>query len=73
MNARLGSRIEGKEMDWTDFFYGRLEHGEGLPVFHPLEHKSRLSAIAEATAVAAIPEGQERIGKGEVVSVQVLG
>jgi molybdopterin molybdotransferase len=73
INARLGSEIEGKEIDWTDFSYGKLEQGEGLPVFHPLAHKSRLSAIAEATGVAAIPEGQERIGEGEIVSVQVLG
>ena len=40
VNARLGSEIEGKEVDWTDFFYGRLEHGEGLPVLHPLDTKA---------------------------------
>jgi molybdopterin molybdotransferase len=72
INARLAADLEGRQRDWTDFFFGRLEEEEGFPVFHPLKDSSRLRAIAEAEAIASIPEEQEYLLKGSVISVQLL-
>jgi molybdopterin molybdotransferase len=72
ITAILASEISGKEPDWTDFFYGTLEPGEKLPVFHPFKGRSRLVSMAEATAVASIPEGRESLPEGSVVYVQLL-
>jgi molybdopterin molybdotransferase len=72
INAMLASELRGREPNWTDFFFGILEQGEGLPVFHPLEYRSRLRSIAEATAVASLPEGQDCLAGGSVISVQLL-
>lgn len=72
VTARLGADLAGRQRDWTNFFFGKLEGGEGLPVFHPLQDSSRLRAIAEAEAIACIPEGQGPLPEGSVVSVQVL-
>lgn len=72
VNARLGSDLEGRQRDWTNFFFGRLEEGEGHPVFHPLRDSSRLRAIAGADAIAGIPEGQGPLAKGSVIAVQLL-
>jgi molybdopterin molybdotransferase len=69
--ARLATDLEGQR-DWTDFFFGTLEEEEGFPVFRPIKSSSRLRAIAEAGAIAALPEGQEYLSKGSVISVQVL-
>lgn len=43
-----------------------------LPDFHPMIKRSRLSSIAEATAIAAVPEGKDSLSAGEVISVQLL-
>jgi molybdopterin molybdotransferase len=72
INARLGADLEGRQRDWTNFFFGRLEYGTELPVFQPLKDSSRLRAIAEADAIAGIPEGAGSLPKGTVVSVQLL-
>ncbi|MGA2913453.1 MAG: molybdopterin molybdotransferase MoeA [Methanoregula sp.] len=72
INARLAADLEGRQRDWTDFFFGRLEEEEGFPVFHPLKGSSRLRVIAEAEAIASIPEEQEYLKKGSVISVQLL-
>jgi molybdopterin molybdotransferase len=72
INARLAADLEGRQRDWTDFFFGRLEEVEGFPVFHPLKDSSRLRVIAEAEAIASIPEEQEHLLKGSVISVQLL-
>jgi len=71
-NATLASELKGREADWTDFFFGALEPGDGLPVFYPLRDRSRLSCIANAGAVASIPEGQDRLSEGSVICVQLL-
>jgi molybdopterin molybdotransferase len=71
-HARLAAELRGRNRDWTDFFFGTLEDGDGLPVFRPLKGRSRLRDIACATAIAAIPEGQEVVPKGSVITVQVL-
>ena len=72
VKARLASEIMGRDPGWTDFFYGTIEEGEGGPVFRPLKKRSRLGSIAEATAVASIPEGQDRIPEGSTICVQLL-
>jgi molybdopterin molybdotransferase len=72
VTARLGADLEGRQRDWTNFFFGKLEEGEGLPVFHPLQDSSRLRAIAEAEVIACIPEGDGPLSKGSMISVQVL-
>jgi len=70
--ARLASDIRGGDPDWTDFFFGALEPGEGLPSFYPMKKRSRLSAIAEAAAVASIPEGRNHLAEGSIIYVQLL-
>lgn len=72
INVRLASALEGRELDWADFFFGTIEDSEGMPVFKPLEYRSRLSSIAEATAVAAIPEGKDRLPGASIIRVQLL-
>jgi molybdopterin molybdotransferase len=72
INARLAEDLEGRQRDWTNFFFGRLEDGADFPFFHPLRDESRLRSIAEADAIACIPEGQGVLPKGSVVPVQVL-
>jgi molybdopterin molybdotransferase len=72
IHARLASDLQGRQRDWTDFFFGRLKEEEGFPVFYPLESSSRLRAIAEAEAIAAIPEEQVYFKKGSVISVQLI-
>lgn len=72
MNARLATDLVGHEPDWTHFFFGRLNGEEGFPVFHPLKGSSRLRDMAEADAIATLPEEQERLLKGSVISVQLL-
>ncbi|OPX95474.1 MAG: Molybdopterin molybdenumtransferase [Syntrophorhabdus sp. PtaB.Bin006] len=72
INARLGSELKEGKHNWTDFFFGTLERGEGLPTFYPMRKRSRLSSIAEATAVASIPEGQDHLSEGSVIDVELL-
>jgi len=72
INARLDSELRGRDPDWTDFFFGSLELNDELPTFYPMKKRSRLSSIAEATAVASIPEGQDCVLQGSVISVQLL-
>jgi molybdopterin molybdotransferase len=71
-NAKIGANLEGRQPDWTHFFFGTLEEDEGLPVFHPLKGGSRLRSIAEAQAIASIPEGQDYLMEGSVISVQLV-
>ena len=72
IDARLASEISESDPDWTDFFFGTLEFNGGLPVFYPMKKRSRLRSIVEATAVAAVPEGQDVIPEGAVIPVQLL-
>jgi len=72
INARLGSELREGALNWTDFFFGTLEFNDGLPTFYPMKKRSRLSSIARATALASIPEGQDSIPEGSVISVQLL-
>jgi len=72
INARLAADLEGGQREWTDFFFGRLEEEGEFPIFYPIKDNSRLRAIAEAEAIVSIPEGQEYLLKGSVISVQLL-
>jgi len=72
ISGRLASDLHGREPGWTDFFFGTLEYGDGLPTFHPLKGGSRLVSIAEATAIASIPEGENHLPAGSVADVQLL-
>ena len=72
ITARLASEISGGEFNWTDFFFGTLEWNDGLPNFYPMIKRSRLYSLAEATAVASIPEGQDSVPVGSTISVQWL-
>jgi len=70
--GRIASELKGREPGWTDFFFGTLEYGDGLRTFYPLRTVSRLVSIAEATAIASIPEGTNHLPAGSPVDVQVL-
>lgn len=70
--ARLASDITDGDREWTDFFFGILESDEKSLLFHPMEKRTRLSLIANATAIAAIPEGTDRLLKGSFIRVQLL-
>jgi len=72
MSARLAAELTEGESDWTDFFFGTLEWNEGIPNFYPMIKRSRLNSLAEATAVASIPEGQDSLPAGSIISVQLL-
>lgn len=72
IKARLASALQGGHRDWTDFFYGTLRFGDGLPAFFPEKKLSRLATIAVATAIASIPEGHDHLPEGSVIDVQVL-
>ena len=70
--VELATDQKGRFADWTQFVYGVLEAGRGVPVFHSLKDKSRLRSMAEAQAVVAIPEGETLLPAGETVSAQLL-
>ncbi len=70
--ARLAADIIDGDDDWTDYFFGTLEPGDELPSFHPMKKRSRLTSIAEAAAIACIPEGQSSLMTGTVIHVQLL-
>ena len=70
--ARLSSDLNGRHADWTQFIFGVLETQGDIPLFHALRHSSRLGSMAEAQAIAAIPEGKTHIPAGTVIPVQLL-
>lgn len=72
IKARLASEIRGSSIDWTDFFFGTLEFDDVLPTFYPMKKRSRLKSIAEATAIASVPEGRDCLLEGSVITVQLL-
>jgi molybdopterin molybdotransferase len=72
MRVRAGQELSGRNRDWTHFVFGRLEPQAPLPLFFPVGRSSRLQALAEATALAAVPEGRSRIEAGTEITVQLL-
>lgn len=73
-NARISKELRTSHPDWTQFIYGRLtqEEAGAPPLFIPLQEKSRLRSMAEATAVISIPEGEAAIPENSVISAQLL-
>lgn len=72
--ARLASELTG-QADWTQLWHGRLEQGPDLhqpPVFHPHEFSGRLQAMADSDAIAALPEGMDRLEPDAAILVQRL-
>lgn len=72
IKARLGSPLTKGDPEWTDFFFGTLIFGDGLPEFRPQKKLSRLATIASATAIAWIPEGHDHLPEGAIIRVQML-
>jgi len=72
ITVRLAADIKEGDADWTDFFFGTLEFDGELPNFHPMKKRSRLNSLAEANAVASIPEGQDHLSAGSIIPVQLL-
>lgn len=70
--VRLAEDIVGRHEDWTQFIFGMIERNGDTPVFHSLKGESRLRSMAEAMAVAMIPEGRTVIHGGTVVQAQIL-
>jgi molybdopterin molybdotransferase len=72
IKAKLAADLGEGKSDWTDFFFGTLADDDGQTVFHPMKKRSRLNSIAEATAVASIPEGRDHLAAGALIEVQLL-
>jgi molybdopterin molybdotransferase len=70
-SARM-MKLEKGQSDWTDCVYGELEEKDGERRFWPIRGISRLRRIALAQAIAIIPEGRDRLEKGDIARVQVL-
>jgi len=70
-SVRLSSSIAGRT-EWTRFVQTELRQVDGHTWAEPLRGGSRLQARARARAIVKIPEGVERIGKGEEVEAQIL-
>jgi len=72
LRVRTASDLLGRHPRWTQLIFGMIEKRPDLPVFYPLKGTSRLKSMAEAEAVAAIPEGETVIPAGTVIPVQLL-
>jgi len=72
LSVRMAEDVHGRSPDWTQYLFGRLEQREPWLLFHPLRGVSRLRDMAEAQAVAAIPEGVTTIPGGATVTAQWL-
>jgi molybdopterin molybdotransferase len=70
--VRLTRDLTGRHNDWTQFVFGTLDNDPVQPGFVPLQGGSRLRAMAAATAVVAIPEGQARLTAGASIRAQLL-
>ncbi len=71
--VRTRAALRGRKADWTQFIYGELVDDAGETRFQAHRDRSRLRSMAEAEAIAVIPEGREVIDAGGEVSVQMLG
>ena len=68
--ATLAETLKG-DKDWTQFFYATLVRKSGQLFVEPMKIKSRLQSQANADAIIKIPEGIERLEKGEQIQIQV--
>ena len=70
--ASTSHDLYGRDIDWTQFLFGFLDQKSDIPVFYSLKQKGRLQSMAQATAVAVIPEGKIKIPAGSIIPVQIL-
>ncbi|MBF0112902.1 MAG: molybdopterin molybdotransferase MoeA [Desulfamplus sp.] len=68
----LESELYGRDSDWTQFVFGVVTQSDVMPIFQSLRQKGRLQAMAQANAIATIPEGKTLIASGEVIKVQIV-
>lgn len=68
----LEDTVTVRDVDWTQFIFGRLVDGDGYTHFRPLKLKSRLQSMAKAEAMVAVPEGVGEIHAGSLVPAQLL-
>ncbi len=69
--VHLAKTVSG-QIDWTQFIHGFIEETDDQLLFYPEKMKSRLQMMAQADAIIAIPEGQDRILEGSVIQACVL-
>jgi molybdopterin molybdotransferase len=69
--AHLLETVHGMR-SWTQFIHGNMEVSGNELTFKPLKLRSRLQMMAQANAIAMIPEGIETIAEGTRIPVQVL-
>ncbi len=69
--VRLAEPISGR-IDWKQFKHGKLEAGDDLPIFYPLNPPSCLQMMAATDAIVRIPEGVSRLEQDQVVEGQML-
>jgi molybdopterin molybdotransferase len=72
MRVRAAQDLESRNSDWTHFIFGQVRGQADEPQFIPLRRRSRLLDMAEASAVAAIPEGCRKITAGALFRAQLL-
>lgn len=68
----LDETVTVRDVDWTQFIFGRFVDGDGYTRFRPLKLKSRLQSMAKAEAMIAVPEGAGEVEAGAIVSAQLL-
>lgn len=68
----LAGDLKGRDIQWTQFRFGRLDRNPDIPKFLADRQRSRLRSMAEATAIVALPEGQPVLTAGTLVRAQVL-
>jgi molybdopterin molybdotransferase len=71
LTGRLDSDING-QMTWTQVVHCSLTRHEGEWLLRPIEMKRRIISMARAQAIVLIPEGVERIRRGEEVEFRLL-
>ena len=71
INAIIKDTVYGQK-DWTQFIHGILTTQKDKVLFRPLNMTSRLQFMAEADAIACIPEGIDKIDKGSLIAVQLI-
>lgn len=69
--VRLAKMVRG-QIDWTQFIHGIIEDAGDQLLFYPEKMKSRLQMMAQADAIIAIPEGQDRILEGSMIQAHIL-
>ena len=72
MIVKLSETVVGRQIDWTQFIFGRFEEKEKQTFFHPLKMLSRLQSMAKADGIIDIPEGVDQILAGALIPAQLL-